>query len=234
MFSSSSAAGTYTLLTPSPISATSFFDSSAAVGVTTYYRVTTVDSTTSTESTPASANGIAQAVATQGGLQSVDIGAESPAGSTAVITPGTDFNVTAGGPGVGGTSDAFRYIYQTQTGDFDVDVEVASLTVAGNFSTAGIMARSSLDPASPDVYMSASPVNYRFKDRTSSGAAAGIAVAGTTSYPNVGVRLTRAGTSSPVTTAPMARLGRRCPRSRWRFPRRSIWAWVSPQMTRPT
>jgi regulation of enolase protein 1 (concanavalin A-like superfamily) len=126
------------------------------------------------------------------GLQSADIGA-SPAGSTTVVTSGTDFNVTAGGPGVTGTSDGFRYIYQPQTGNFDVRVQVQSITVAGNFATAGIMARSTIDANSANVYMSASPVNFRFKDRPTTGAATTITSSGTTAYPNVWVRLSRVG-----------------------------------------
>jgi fibronectin type 3 domain-containing protein/regulation of enolase protein 1 (concanavalin A-like superfamily) len=193
VYSSSSATGTYALLTSSPTTSTSYLDSSAVIGATTFYRVTAVDSTTSTESSAATASGIAQAISpVQTGMQSIDINPSMP-GSTTVITANTDFNVTASGPGVGGTADAFRFIYQSQTGDFDVQVQVTSITVAGNFSTAGIMARSTLDPASPDVYMSASPVNYRFKDRTTVGATAAVATAGATAYPHVWVRLTRVG-----------------------------------------
>jgi hypothetical protein len=168
----------------------SFFDSSAPARTVAYYRVTAVDSVTAVESLGATASAVAGA--TTRVLASVDIGA-SPAGSTTVVTPGTDYSVTAGGPGVTGTSDGFRFLYQQWTGDFDVKVQVQSITVAGNFSTAGIMARSTLDANSAEVYMSASPVNYRFKSRATTGAATTIAASGTTSYPNVWVRLKRVG-----------------------------------------
>ena len=72
-------------------------------------------------------------------------------------------------------------------------VQVSSLTVAGNYSTAGIMARSSLDADSANVYMSASPVNYRFKNRDTTGATTNIDGTGSNSYPNVWVRLQRVG-----------------------------------------
>jgi protocatechuate 3,4-dioxygenase beta subunit len=192
VYSSSTLNGQYTLLTSSPITQTTFTDTNAPAGVTTFYEVTAVDAATGLQSGPAMANGVAQQTAPIGSPQSADIGA-SPSGSTTVVTPGTDFDVVAGGPGVTNNSDGFRYIYQQQTGNFDVKVQVQSLTVAGNFSTAGILARATLDPASPDVYMSASPVNYRFKDRPSAGANTAIITSGSTSYPNVWVRLRRVG-----------------------------------------
>jgi hypothetical protein len=67
------------------------------------------------------------------------------------------------------------------------------MSVAGNFSTAGIMARSTLDADSANVYMSASPANYRLKDRPTADAATVIDSGGTVSYPNVWVRLQRVG-----------------------------------------
>src|SRR5208282_1316693 len=109
--------------------------------------------------------------------QSIDIGA-TPSGATTVVTPGSAYTVVAGGPGVTGTTDGFRFLFEAETGNFDVSVQVNSLTVAGNYSTAGIMARTTLNTDSPDVYMSASPVNYRFKYRTTAGGSTSIATAG--------------------------------------------------------
>ncbi len=187
VYSSTSASGPFTLLTTTPITGTSYLDTKATIGSLTYYEVTAVGSS---ESTPATANGTAQAGVVDP-LTSLDIGA-SPAGSTTVLIPGSSYSVTAGGPGVTGNTDGFRYLYTQQTGNFDVMVQVNSLTVAGNFSTAGILARATLDPTSPDVYMSASPVNYRFKDRTTAGGTTNIiSSTGANSYPNVWVRLSR-------------------------------------------
>ena len=190
VYRSSSSGGNYSLLTSSPLSTTNYTDSSAPVGVTSYYKLTAVDSSSGLESAATTAS--AAAIAPVTGLQSVDVGA-SPSGSTTVVTAGTDFNVTAGGPGVAGTSDGFRYIYQAQTGDFDVKVQVTSLTVAGNYSTAGILARSTLSTTSPDVYMSASPINYRFKERATVGGVNNIVTGGVTSFPGTWVRLSRVG-----------------------------------------
>ena len=188
VYSSSSSGGTYSLLTPTPITATLFTDSAAVAGTTTFYQVTAVDASTNLESSAATAS--AAALVTPVMLTSVDIGA-SPSGSTNVSNG--VYTVNAGGPGVTGNADGFRYLYTSQTGDFDVKVQVASITVAGNYATAGIMARSTLDAGSANVYMSADPVNFRFKDRPTAGATTAIAAGGTTAYPNVWVRLQRVG-----------------------------------------
>jgi SdrD B-like domain len=192
VYSSLTQSGQYTLLTSTPITATSYTDSAAPVGVTTFYQVTAVDGASGFQSGTASANAVAIQNAPIGGLTSLDINASMP-GSTTAITSGTDFDVLAGGPGVTGTADGFRYLYQQQTGNFDMRVQVMSITVAGNFSTAGIMARTSLDPASAEAYMSASPTNYRFKDRATSGGTTPIIVGGNTTFPGAWVRLTRVG-----------------------------------------
>jgi fibronectin type 3 domain-containing protein/regulation of enolase protein 1 (concanavalin A-like superfamily) len=189
VYSSSSASGTFVLLNSSPITATTYTDNAPAPGVTTYYQVTSIDAASGLSSSPSSVSGAALAVS---GLQSVDVGA-TPSGSTTVVTPGTGFDVTAGGPGIAANADGFRYIYQTQTGNFDVKVQVTSITVAGNYSTAGILARSTLTTTSPDVYMSASPVNYRFKERSTVGGLNNIVVGPNTSFPNAWVRLSRVG-----------------------------------------
>jgi fibronectin type 3 domain-containing protein len=190
VYSSSSATGFFTLLTSSPITATSYTDSAATIGSPTYYKVTVVDASSGLESSAATASATAQAATT--GLTSLDIGA-TPSGSTTVVTPNVDYNVTAGGPGVAAYADGFRFIYQQQTGNFDVTVQVTSLTVAGNYSTAGILARTALTTTSPDVYMAASPVNYRFKWRTTDGGLNNISTGASVTFPNAYVRLSRVG-----------------------------------------
>jgi fibronectin type 3 domain-containing protein len=127
-------------------------------------------------------------------LTSADINASQP-GSTTVVTPGVDYDVTAGGPAIYNTADGFRFLYLQQSGDFDVKVRVASISFAGGIDQAGLMARSSLDPSSPEVSVTASPgQGYRFKYRTSqAGATTSLTTAAATSYPNVWLRLQRVG-----------------------------------------
>ncbi len=172
------------------VTGTSYTDTTAPPGVPVYYRITAV------EKGGAESLGTEASVTTPGtavvGPQSLDIGA-TPLGSTTVITPGTDYDVTAGGPGVTANADGFRFLFQQQAGDFDLKVQVSNITVAGNFATAGIMARSTLDTNSANVYMSASPVNYRFKDRLTSGGPTAVVVGGVTAFPGAWVRLSRVG-----------------------------------------
>jgi hypothetical protein len=189
VYSSQSATSGYGLLNTTPLTTTTYTDADPLAGTTVYYRVTAVDATGESLGTQTS---VVTAGTAPTGLQSVAVN-ETPTGSTTTVTAGSAYTIVAGGPGIASTADGFRYVYDEQTGNFDVDLQVNSLTVAGNFSTAGIMARTNLGDASPNVYMSASPANYRFKYRTTSGATENIAFAGATSFPNVWVRLVRAG-----------------------------------------
>ena len=189
VYSSLSPTSGYSLLTSSPVAGDSYLDTTALPGQTVYYRVTAVDGTGESLGTQTS-------VVTPGtastNLQTIAIG-ESPTGSTTTVAQNSAYTVVAGGPGVSGTSDGFRFLFTAQTGDFDVAAQVNSLSVAGSYSTAGIMARSSLDANSANVYMSASPSNYRFKVRTTDGASEAVNVTGSVAYPNVWVRLARSG-----------------------------------------
>ena len=129
-----------------------------------------------------------------GAMSSTDINATQP-GSTSVLVDGVDYDVLAGGSAVYGTADGFRYVYKQVSGDFDVKVRIASMTVDGAIDQAGIMARATLDPSSPDVYVSASPSEgYRFKYRpTQGGSTSAITLLTPMTYPDVWVRLQRSG-----------------------------------------
>lgn len=54
------------------------------------------------------------------------------------------FEVTAGGSDIGGTSDAFHFVYEAVIGDFDMAVLVKRLDEADPESKAGLMARETL------------------------------------------------------------------------------------------
>ena len=127
---------------------------------------------------------------------SQDIGASLP-GSTAMITPGANYDVTAGGPAIYGNADGFRFVYQQLTGDFDVKVRINSISVAGNIDQAGLMARATLDAGAINAYVSASPnQGFRFKYRSAlNGATTPANTVGTCTYPNVWVRLQRTGST---------------------------------------
>jgi len=76
-----------------------------------------------------------------------DIGAPLPAGSESVS--GNTWTVQAGGAGVGGTSDAFRLLSESLSGDTQVTGQVTSIGAAAPGSQAGLMIRQSTDPTSP-------------------------------------------------------------------------------------
>src|SRR6266704_4707133 len=76
-----------------------------------------------------------------------DIGNPSPAGTE--TTAGANWNVQAGGAGVGGTSDQFRLISQTVNGDSQVNGQVVSQTATSGSARAGLIIRQSNDPTSP-------------------------------------------------------------------------------------
>jgi len=80
------------------------------------------------------------------GFTCQDIGGSSPAGSEAVS--GSTWSVTAGGVGVGPTSDQFRLISEPTAGNAQVTAEVTGQP-AGSGSQVGVMIRQSNDPASP-------------------------------------------------------------------------------------
>jgi regulation of enolase protein 1 (concanavalin A-like superfamily) len=191
VYSSSSPTGTFTKLNSSVITATSFTDVNAASGVPTYYRVTAVDSAGESKA----ANAMAQRGAIVTNLTSADINSQ-PTGSTTVVTAGSAYNVTAGGVDIGGTSaDGFRYVYQQVSGNFDVEVQVSSLTqnVLPN-SRAGLMVRQSLDAGSQMVFSGATSTDgYRFNYRITEGQIGVFNTVGSVSYPNVWVRLVRQG-----------------------------------------
>lgn len=191
LFRSTTPVGNYTQIA-SGLSGTSYVDTTAPQGATLYYLVAPVDS--AGQSTGAGTI-VTTASPGQDVLTSTDINT-TPAGTTTIITPGTDYDVTGGAGDIGGTAaDGFRYAYESVTGNFDVSVQVASVTqsVAGN-SKAGIMARASLAPGSEMVFSGVTPTQgYRFNYRTVTDAVGTFNSVGSITYPNAWVRLTRSG-----------------------------------------
>jgi regulation of enolase protein 1 (concanavalin A-like superfamily) len=122
-----------------------------------------------------------------------DIGNPSTASSVGVTSNGV--NVTSAGYAVGGISDQFNFEYQLRTGNFDVTVCVAGLSPSDLLAQAGLMARTSLDAASPFAAALATPgVNGDFfAARTVTNATATTAGNFPANYPNTWLRLNRVG-----------------------------------------
>ena len=126
---------------------------------------------------------------------SADIGANA-AGSTTVVAEGRDYNVSGGGPNIGGTADGFRFVHRQYTGDFDVRVRIESFTGPSNSAKAGIMARAdATSPGAANVFALATAASTRrFTYRTTAGGdTPSPATGATVAYPEEWVRLRRVG-----------------------------------------
>ena len=64
---------------------------------------------------------------------------------------GIDYDVIAGGHDIWDNADGFHFAYEMKTGDFDLQVRVARLDIANNWSKAGIMVREKLTAASRNL-----------------------------------------------------------------------------------
>ncbi len=76
-----------------------------------------------------------------------DVGSPAPAGSESVS--GSAWTVNAGGAGIGGSSDSFRLLTQSFSGDLQVSAQLSSLGATSPASQAGLIVRQSADPSSP-------------------------------------------------------------------------------------
>lgn len=85
------------------------------------------------------------AVTPAGSLLSQDIGSPGQAGSTVVDVNTGTYTVTGGGADIAGTSDQFRFVSQSWTGDGRIIARVASLQNTHPWAKAGLMFRESTD-----------------------------------------------------------------------------------------
>ncbi|MGD0537974.1 MAG: lamin tail domain-containing protein [Verrucomicrobiota bacterium] len=121
------------------------------------------------------------------------IGSPSSPGAQTGIPGG--YEITATGHGMGGGSDQGELSYQLRTGDFDVAVRLADLAPADVWSTAGLMARETLDASSRFAATFATPAmaGCFFEWRDPAGATSLSSGHSSVNYPNTWLRLKRAG-----------------------------------------
>ena len=86
-----------------------------------------------------------------------DIGILARGGFAAYEPADGTFTVGGGGDNIAGTSDEFRYVYQTLNGDSTIVARVASVERTNASSKAGVMIRQSLDDDSAHAAMLATP-----------------------------------------------------------------------------
>ncbi|HEY4417819.1 MAG TPA: lamin tail domain-containing protein, partial [Verrucomicrobiae bacterium] len=113
---------------------------------------------------------------------------------TATIA-GNGLNVTAAGRDFGGTNDQGNFAYQIQSGNFDVSVRVAGLSLSDIFAKAGLMARETLSDNARFAATVATPTmnGAYFEWRDPAGNPAGTAGNFPANYPNIWLRLQRTG-----------------------------------------
>jgi regulation of enolase protein 1 (concanavalin A-like superfamily) len=91
------------------------------------------------------------------GLKYSDIGRVIKSGSVTINK--NEIKIEAAGSDIWGKHDEFYFGYKMFTGDFDIQVQVVSLTSAHKYTKAGIMARANLSDSSQHVYYQVFPDN---------------------------------------------------------------------------
>lgn len=125
-----------------------------------------------------------------------DIGAVGIAGSAG--ESGGTYTVTGSGTGIGGTSDQFRYVYQTMSGDGSITARVNSQSGSTTASLAGVMIRETTATGSTCavmVHRGAGSKNMYAIRRTSTGGSTTSTSSTSQTPPNCWVRITRTGNS---------------------------------------
>lgn len=123
-----------------------------------------------------------------------DVGAPAPAGTSSTDPVSGVFTVNVGGF-ISGSTDQFHFIYQQVSGDLDISVRVDSIADANAWSKAGVMIRSSLDPASPNAFALVSAAHgAAFQRRARSGGDTSRTTSSGVAAP-AWVRLVRSGTT---------------------------------------
>jgi len=122
-----------------------------------------------------------------------DIG--NPMVVSTVTGAGNGINVNAVGSDFGGNSDQGNFSYQLYSGNFDVAVRVAGLSLSDIFAKAGLMARETLSLGGRFAASMATPaINGTFFEwRDPAGSTANTAGSFPANYPNTWLRLNRVG-----------------------------------------
>jgi fibronectin type 3 domain-containing protein len=164
-------ASTWDVLTTTAANATGFVDTTVVVAQTYVYRVFAFNSIGDS----GASNQFTVNIPDPSAMVSTDIGNPVPAGSTTVVTPNRDFNVSVGGADIWNTADQFRFVYRLVSGNFDVKVRASITVSADSGSMVGIMARTGLTAGSPNVYVKGRASGMRMTYRTTeNGTSTGI------------------------------------------------------------
>lgn len=178
----------------------SYAPSNLAAGVTYYWKV--VARTNATPRDPgmiasSSPQSFTTATGTGSGgslptpWQTADVGAVGTAGSTSYSSGA--FTVRGAGADIWGAADAFRYVYQSVTGDTEIVARVASVQNTNPYAKAGLMLRESVAAGAAHVILDVRPDgSIEFMKRASTGGATTY-LSGATQVPPTWLKLTRSG-----------------------------------------
>lgn len=101
--------------------------------------------------------------------QSADVGSVGVAGSASYS--GGTFTVNSSGADIWGTADAFRYVYQTSSGDCSIVARVATIENTDPWAKSGVMIREATTAGAINASIFVSSANgITFQWRTSTGA----------------------------------------------------------------
>ena len=116
-----------------------------------------------------------------------------PAGSQEVVSNG--LVITGSGTAIGGTNDQFQFSYRQVTGNFDVSVRLAALSLSDSWAKAGLMAREDLAAGGRFAASLATPAinGCFFEWRDPAGSTNQAAGSFPDNYPNTWLRLSRVG-----------------------------------------
>ncbi len=137
-----------------------------------------------------------------------DIGSPSPAGSLSYNASSGAYTVTAGGADIWGTSDQFRYNYETYSGTGQITARVTSVSNTNASAKAGAMFRDSTAANAAYAFAWVSPGNnVAFETRASNGTSSNYSVTVAAGGSPVWVRLLRSGVSNNQFSAYYSRDG---------------------------
>lgn len=125
--------------------------------------------------------------------QSVDIGAVGVAGSA---SHSNGLYTVRGAGQLAGTSDKFRFVYQTLSADGEIKARVNSVSTSGTNGSFGVMIRESLSTSSKYAYMGLSQdLKFRWQRRSSTAGNTSSTVSSAVTPPYSWVRLVRSGST---------------------------------------
>ena len=105
-----------------------------------------------------------------GSWQDADVGSVGVTGGSALS--GTNFTLLGSGADIGGTNDAFHFVWQTNNGIGTLTARVTSQTAADAWSKAGVMIRESTATNARNVFVCVTPNNgVSFQNRAATGGA---------------------------------------------------------------